>query len=558
MATTIPILGTWGGLGATTVYDPKKGRYTITTNATTRFGKMTAGLLEEADATGIASGYRVIKKDRVSSSGTEYSVICTTNGTGTKMYHKTAAASSWTDFTPAAGTPQTDFGANVATDMVVLFSDFLDKDAVIVGFGTTKEWYYSEGVGTTWVKNGLAAERSEFMTKAYIQETGLATARMIYAVSPAASLTMTGTEVYTVTDVNGTPTGKTTIAPGLSDYVTSIAENDLGDIFIGTRNKLYSFDENGLPVVVAGPFADPPTDAGGQSDRRNFEAYVQLPDSSMLYVVEGYSIIRVRSAADPITERMPDVGPRSRVDVEGGIPRLELPVSAIARAGDWVICALTADTSKFTLANQPGGTTLLQNTLTNAVSELYVGKLVNGELVWWGSELTCTDRLRYMWYEAANNYLYLCSGDSESVNVQQKRCYFFLTDPYGRLISSAIKLSAGTPIIEFPPFDIGGEYEPKGGGLITIDAQSLTSTTTCTVAIRPQPDYDTSSTFTTLAVFSSAAVAERGVHVGRSVTFDKLRVKVTLGAGSGTAFPRFNGGTVTLHPLRERQSVGAI
>lgn len=566
----IPIPGTWGGLGKTTVHDPRDGRYTVTTNATTRFGYMTAGMLAEADATGIASGYRVVDSCFHAYSGsTVVPVILTTNGTATQVYYKTAGGAAWTSITPTGGdTGTAQFAANPGKCITSFYSSAQARNVIIVGFGTALGWYYNNVSGApdkaNWNLTGLSANNSEYMSRVYVQETGLSQARLIWAVDPSSSLTMAGIQIYTTTDIATAASSPTTIAPNTADYCNSITENDLGDLFVGTRNKLYSFDDAGLPVVVAGPFVDPPADAGGQSDRKNFEAFAQLPDSSMLYVVEGYTIIRVRSASDPVTERLPDAAPRAKVDVVGALPRVNLPVSALARAGDWVICALTASTTNLTLANQPGGTNLLQNTLTDGASELYVGKLVGDELVWWGSELTCTDnngaamKLRKMWYDPADGYLYLCSGDSEDASHQQRRCYFFLSDPYTRTVSSAIKLSAGTPLIEFAPFDIGENYEPKGGGLITIKAQSLSSTATCTVSLRPQPDYDTSSAFTAQVVYTSAARAERGTYISRSLTFDKLRVRVALGAGSGTAFPRFNGGEVELLPLRDRRAVGAL
>lgn len=563
MATTIPILGTFGGLGATTVHDPQSGRYTITTNATTRFGFMTAGLLEEADHSGIDAGYYTLKQIKyVSYDGTEYQIRLTTNGSATRIYHRANGLTAWTNFSKAIAP----FTTAVATDVVSFYSAEAASAILIVGFGTSGVWQFTRALAAgSWTNNEQgAASRAEYMTKAHVQETGLSQARLVWAVSPSPSVAdMKGVELYTVTDVTISTdiptgpvaeTGPTTIAPFGGDYVTSITENDLGDLFVGTRNRLYGFDDAGLPVVVAGPFADPPTDAGGTSDRRNFETYAQLPDSSLLYVVEGYDLVRVRSAADPQTVREQRYAPRSSVDTPGGLPRVNLPISAVVRAGEWVVCALTANTASITLANQPGGTALLQNAITNGVSEIYVGKLVDDRLVWWGSELATFDRLRYLYYDAYDSYLWLYGGDDNAA----RRCKFFLDDPYTRLVGGSIKLSAGTPSVEFAPLDIDGEYQPKGAGLITIDAQSLTSTSTCTVAIRPQPDYDTSTAFTTLAVYSSAAIAERGTHVGRSTTFDRLRVRVTLGTGSGTAFPRFNGGAVTLHPLRERQAVGAI
>ena len=576
----LAIAGTWGGLGEAIAHDPKGGRYTVTTNATTRFGYMSAGLLEEADATGIAAGDRIVKVVDYNTAGTSYRVALAhdISNTDTHIYHKTAAAGAWTAFHPTGAETGTGvFAASLATDIVVWKdSASVGVSYLIVAFGTTAVWHYNAGVtGAGWITSttaGVTNDNSDYMTKGFVQETGLGTSELIWAVSPASGFTMTGIEIYNMSALSSPPVlnSKATIDPDLGTYVTSITTNDLGDILIGTRNKLYSFDEAGLPVVMAGPFEVPNAEAGAQASPLNFERYVILPDSSVLYIVEGYKLLRIRSAADPVTERSIEYAPRDQVKRYSGsvgdIPRVNLPISAIARCGEWVVVALTyaSGSAPRTLANQPGGTTLLQNTLTDGASEIYVGRLVGDELVWWGSELTVLDnsgnamRVGYMWYEVANNYLYLSSADSESASHQQRRCYFFTDDPYGRTVSGSIKLSAGTPIIEFAPFDLDSRYSAKGGGLVTIDAQSLSSTATCTVAIRPQPDYDTSSTFTTLAVFSSAAVAERGVHVGRSVTFDKLRVKVALGAGSGTAFPRFNGGEVELLPMGERQSVGAI
>jgi hypothetical protein len=199
------------------------------------------------------------------------------------------------------------------------------------------------------------------------------------------------------------------------------------------------------------------------------------------------------------------------------------------------------------LGQQPGGTTLLQNTLT-AASELYVGRLTGdgNQIVWYGSELTCTDKLRYLWWEEWSSYLYLASGDAENANQQQRRCTF--------LLSTTVSLQAGGSV-ELAPLDAETAYTAKIGGRVSLFGQTQGLSNALSWSYRAVPDHDTSTTFTTGGSYTSAALAERGTYLPRSASFDKLRLRFTLANGTGTTFPRLDRAEVELTPMGARQGV---
>ena len=498
----IPVLfpGFLGGLGA---LGHEPGKYAITTNAITRFGRMVNGLAEVADRTGIASGYRAIKSIKHN----DVNILITQNGTNSIVYRQESGV--W-------ATKETVNNA-LCTDLVS-FHDGTNS-ILAVAYGASTAFRYSTDDGTTWTASTLDGN-SKYANYFVWQHNGQTATRILWVRNP--------NEVYWATSlVNATTvnTGSTIEDGSAQSYFTMLDEDDTGVLIIGKRHALWSMDAAGNIYRLTRNFNDSLSTAGGQGDRRNFEAYAVL-NNVFFFIVEGNKVVSYYHG-----QTNEFLAPRMQGE---HIPRLDLPCNAICSAGEWLILAIgSANTAtNRSIVPAPGGSSLLQNTFVTT-SEIYVGRPIIGEqgvegVTWYGSELTCTDLLRYMWYDEDDGYLYLASGDSESTNNQQIRCYFFTSDPLYTVVSSNIQLNTAVAILEsgiIGADDPFAKYVPEFLKCITTGLASTVPS--LEVQYRFVPEHDTSA-FVSLDTYTSGQRALNGTHFPKTRSFQLGRVQFRL------------------------------
>lgn len=443
------------------------------------------GPREVVDMTGIAAGYRV--KKRIQHGDVDW--LLTYNGTDTRVYRVESSAwvnKSGSRFVSIEGLDIVSFG-----------------DVVAVGFGTAQAYEFSSDDGTSWTAS-TSTGNAKYFTRAMIRGGGLANPRVDFVVDPD--------ELYATFNLAGTAvTTSSTIGDGATDqdYFTSLTETDDGVALIGKRRALWSYDSDGLAVKLSRDFLDPPADAGGQGDRRNFEVFTNI-NGRVTYVVEGYKLAEYYHGwNEQIAPK--HAGPQ--------IPRMDLPINALTQAGDWIIAALGSQNTATlkNVAHAPGGSALLQNTF-GTTSDLWKGRYQpdpeTGQMVmtWHGVLLETTDPLRYMWYREDDGYLYLASGDSESADLQQRRCYFPIEAPATHAISSVVTLQTGTWRVESGRiYPGGGPLEPAR--LVSMQARTLglaSSTPSLQVLYRVVPDHETSA-YVSLVTWTDGYHPEGGV-----------------------------------------------
>jgi len=493
------------------------GGYGIVTNGITRFGGLMNGLKEEADMSGIAAGYRVVRVIKHN----DVNIAITTNGTNSKIYREESNA--WVE--------KETVNSAVCTD-VASFHD--GSDSLLAWcFGDDVAFRFSSNDGTAWeAATASPWGNARFVKYFLVQQNNLSGARVLIAVDP--------NRLYFADSLDNSATVSTDAEIGdasSQDYWTSLIQDDLGVVYCGKRHYLYAY-ANGPSVVLAGPFNDPPADAGGMSDRNNFENPQILPNGVIVYPVEGYDILGVRHS-----ERFPQLSPRWTPRLNGWIcPRLELPINAMLVVGDYLIVALGSGNtaSNRSVVSAPGGTNLLQNTFATT-SELYVAQIVGDSLVWHGSELTCTDLLRYLWFDEDDGYLYLASGAAESANQQQRRCFFFQSAPEITLSSSNLQLNTTDPAIletavigADDPFDhqIPLYFKALATGL----ASSVPS---LRVDFRWTGEFDTTTTYSTLETYTNGQRALTGTRFRNPVSSTVGRLRFVLTADSASTPDRF-------------------
>ena len=207
--------------------------------------------------------------------------------------------------------------------------------------------------------------------------------------------------------------------------------------------------------------------------------------------------------------------------------------------GDYLIVALGSGNTgtNRSVVSAPGGANLLQNTYVSS-SELYVGVMDGDSLVWHGSELTCTSMLRYLSWDEDTGYLTLHSGASEAVNLQARRCYFFLSAPEITLTSSNLQLNT-TDVAILETAVIGAEdpFDRQVWEYIRCLTTGLASTVpSLRVDYRLVPEHDTSSGYTTIETYTNGQRALTGTRIlgAQTGTVGRLQFRLT---GDSTSTP---------------------
>lgn len=211
---------------------------------------------------------------------------------------------------------------------------------------------------------------------------------------------------------------------------------------------------------------------------------------------------------------------------------------------------------------RPGGAQLLVNTFA-VTSELYAGRFIStpeGEVFrWHGSLLTCTDLLRYMWFDEDDSYLSLASGASESADLQQTRGYFFTDDPLARTVSSVVTLNTGAVTVEVLGVTLGSPFDAETLERIVCKTTGLgDATPSLAVKYRGEPLYDTASAYRTAETFLTSGRAELGVALPRvsGKTFD-LQFVLTGNASSNT-YGVLHGFELSVGKFAARRAVGVL
>ena len=320
----------------------RPGAYQIAEDWDGRFG--IPGPREVADLTGIAAGYRVVKILK----SVDINIAVTTNGTDTKVYRK---ETTWV--------VRATISTRVATDAVAF------KGVLAVALGSSNPYQFATDSGAGALTFAASTKTSNNASKAnyfLVQSNGLLTPRVIYCTNP--------NEVYyteDLTDSDAAGVNASYIGDNASaqNAFSSIAEEPgTGRVLFGMRHALYTLhSEPGYEGVwerLTENFPDPIADAGGQSDRLNFEAPV-LVNGVLYYPVVGYDILAWYGASTPY-DRF--IAPRWVNDCK--LPRMDLPVNCLASAGGYLLAFLgsknTATLKDVTYF--PGGSAHLAATFT--------------------------------------------------------------------------------------------------------------------------------------------------------------------------------------------------
>lgn len=506
-----------GGAGAQT-YRP--GFYQIATNWDGRYG--IPGPREVVDLTGIAAGFRVYQMLKHA----DTNVAITSDGTDTKVYR---LETTWVEKATITARVPTGDGCAVSF-----------KAVLAIAFGSANAYQFTTGTGAgAWTftastkTSGTSARANYFLA----QTNGLLVPRVVYVRNP--------NEVYYTEDLsNGDATGvnPTYIGDNSADQQAfrSIAEEPrTGRVLYGMRHALFTLDADGVAEKLTEDFADPILDAGGQSDRLNFEGPV-LVAGRLYYPVEGYDILEWDGSGTYNRYMAPRWLNRN-------LPRLSLPINALASAGGYLIAFLgsknTGTLKAVTYA--PGGSAHLANSFTTA-SEMWVGAYVEGRFVWHGILLLCTDPLRYAWFDEDTAYLYLASGDSEAADAQMRRCLFYTDNPDTRPTSGTITLATGTWQLEVGAIDFGDEWALKRAEHIRLNTLGLAS---ATPSLEPEykisDDNITTAFESGFAPFTSNEIARLGERFPDGSVFHKLHLRfVGVGNAASNLYAKLLGAEV--------------
>ena len=490
----------------------RPGAYQIASNWDGRFG--CPGPREVADLTGIASGYRVIKIIK----SFDINIAVTTNGTDTKVYRK---ETTWV--------VRATISSRVATDAV----SFKNVIAIAFGEGFAYQFATDSGAGAlSFAASTKTADNAERANYFLVQNNGLLTPRVMYCVDP--------NEVYYTTDltdtdaagVNASYVGDTAAT---QDYFTSIAEEPgTGRVLFGKRHALYTIHQepgyDGVWEKLTEDYPDPIADAGGQSDRNNFENPA-LVGGLLYYPVQGYDILVWPS--NPVNRWL---APRWASGCR--LPRMDLPINALVGVSGYLVAFLGSKNTSTLKSGAyfPGGASNhLAATYTTA-SEMWVGSPVNGSMVWHGVLLECTNPLRYAWFDEDDGYLYMASGDSESNDLQMTRCLFTIDNPLERLTSSNVVLNAGTWKMEPGPQDWGDTWGHKRAEYIKLLTMGLAdSTPSLEVEYRTQRPYDATAFESGFITFTDEETADLGTRFFDETYFRELSLRF-VGVGTGNTY----------------------
>lgn len=480
------------------------GFYGICTNGDCRSGLFMPGPREEVDLTGIAANFRIIKAVRHA----DVVVLATTDGTDTRIYRLEAGA--WAQKVAIV--------ARVATDAISFNSVYG------VAFGRVNPYQFSTNTGGgTWTFTASTKTTGNADSANYfvVQSNGLITPRCVYVTSP--------NEVYFTTDLsNGDATGSTATFIDDNDtsnnFVTSVTEDDTGRLLIGTRRSLWTLSADAAsPERISKSYEDPPTDAGGQSDRNNFESYAQI-GSKIYYIVAGYELLEYEHGRI-VNE---DMAPKHQGE---RIPRMHLPLNAVLAVGNTLILAMGTGSTLKSATYAVGGSARLANSFTTA-SELYYGQWQRGKWTWHGVQLLCTDLLRGMWFDEDTDFVYLASGAAELVNEQQRRFRFTKTNPLYHLISAIVNLATGTAQLEVLGIDLGNAYAPKQLRHIALRTMGLADATpSLEVEYKITHHYDTTAFESDFVTFTANVDALKGVDFPRRSVVYSMDLRF-VGTGS--------------------------
>jgi hypothetical protein len=502
----------------------RPGAYQLATNWDGRFG--IPGPREVADLTGIAATFRVIKILKHA----DTNVAITTDGTSTRVYRK---ETTW-----VAKVKNIDGGGDSVDAITGAATDAISfKNVLAIARGSGAAYVYTSATTTsganTWefttsTKTAGNAERANYFLE---QSNGLLTPRVSYCTNPNE---VYYTEDLTNTDATGVNPSYIGDTSTTQTYFTSIAEEPAtGRVLYGMRHALYTLHtEPGFEGVVerlTEQFPDPISDAGGQSDRLNFEAPA-LVGGTLYYPVEGRDILAWQGGQ---YDRY--MAPRWVNDCK--LPRFDLPINALCSAGGYLIAFLGSKNTATlkTVTYFSGGNAHLAGQFTTA-SEMWVGVPAGGRMVWHGILLECTNPLRGAFYDEDDGYLTLFSGDSESADVQTTRCLFPLDNPINRLTSSNVVLNAGTWKLEPGGVDFGDEWQSKRAEHIRVMALGLATTApTIEVEYKVTPDYDTTAFETAFAVFDDEAGALLGAAFPDETIGQTVHLRF-VGGGTGNAY----------------------
>ena len=494
----------------------KPGFYNIGRNFDGRYG--IPGPREVADLTGIAAGYRIICIIK----SFDIPIAVTTNSTDTRIYRK---ETTWV--------LRATISSRVATDAISF------NNVIAVALGSSNPYQFATDTGSgnlsfsASTKTTADADRANYF---WLQTSGVPIPRVVYTRNP--------NEVYWTEDL--TNTDGTGVQPTfVGDYattqqkLTSVCHDRTGRLLVGGRHDL--FDVNIADGIVTNltneHFDDPAVDAGGQSDRDNFEGPVAV--GNKIYYPLGYDI----GEWDPATQKFNRyMAPRhSNPDM----PRADLPVNCLAAAGGWLIAFLgskTASTLK-SVTYASGGGAHLANSFTTA-SEMWIGSYIGDEWIWHGILLECTNPLRGAFFDEDDSYLTMFSGDSESADLQSTRCLFYTENPLYRSTSSAVVLNNGTWEVELGVIDVGEPFLNKILEQWKCDVMGLSGTRGTNPSLELEykiTDGLDSAAFSSLATYYIGREARTGSNFRKDQTFQELHLKL-VGVGTGDTYAIFKKG----------------
>ncbi len=490
--------------------DARPGGYQLASNFDGRYG--IPGPREVADLTGIAANFRVYQILKHA----DTNVAITSDGTDTKVYR---VETTWV--LKATISTRVPTGPQCAVSF---------KGILAIGFTGGNPYQYTPDVGAgawTFTASTKTAGNAEQATCFLKQTTGVPAPKVVYALSP--------NEIYytfDLTNTDGVGTNPTYIddTSSTQNYVTSIAEEPgTGRILVGMRHALYTIlqepPNEGVVIKLTEDFPDGILDATGQSDRKNFEGPVLL-GGAVYYPVQGYDILVWRAGTGYDLQG----APRHISGVK--LPRMDLPINALVRAGPFLVAFLGTKTpnSVKSLTNHPLTTATLAGTLSST-SDMYVGVPTSEGIVWHGILLECTNPLRYAYFDEDDGYLTMASGDAELINVQTTRCLFTIDNPSFRSIGSAVILNTGTWKLEFGAIDMGDAWTSKRWDSVQINAIGV-SNGSLEVEYVVLPDYLASAFETDFATFTTSASAFQGAAFPDETVGTRMHLRLVGTGGS--------------------------
>ena len=500
------------------------GFYQLGVNFDGRYG--IPGPREVVDLTGIAANFR----PRIYLRHADTLLCIASDGSTTRVYRK---ETTWvTKVDQLDGGAQNQDLTGVVTDAVSF------KGILAIALGSAQAYVFTSATtatGQTWdfTTSTKTVSNAKYANYFLVQANGLLNPRVVYGRSP--------NEIYYTEDLtNGDATGVLPTYIGdtaaAQQQINSLTQDATGKILVGTRRYLYWVNlEDGTVQEVAGPYADGLGDAGGGSDRNNFEAPTHLA-GKIYYPIEGRDL----GEWDPVRLRFnPFMAPRH---LNPNLPRLDLPINAMCRAGTWLVLFIgsknTASNKSVTYA--PHGNSLLANVFTTA-SEMWVGAYVGDTFVWHGVLLECSNPLRVAFWDEDDGYLYMGSGDAESADLQASRCLFYSDNPLNHLSGGNVVLNAGTWQVDLGEMDFGSPFDPKRAVEVFTEALGLSGTLgtapSLAVSYKLTPAYDATA-FTTLETYYVNSRALNGDRFRTGAVFRAMRLRIT-GVGTGNTYAIF-------------------